>query len=563
MPLGPSTPIIYGNGTMLSDIGEVTEVESIAGSPPRRLTSRPLVSASHGTPLPSSPTIGKVLANRRPLHERRLSTGSTSTINDVGGRVTALGDFDDSVSVADSNFQGDDEESMASSYIEEMPVRQSVTTVRPSMQSIGQGRPSPTSISKRAEHILANAKRRLNTMEGNLSRARSFGYSPASDASTPSPGARPVKSFDQDMLTRSPSNHARNLSETGLQETWKPVERFQRSASALGAAGGYRQPLLSPGSVDAAASRHAPLTKKLSHHPLDMVLTPLSEDGHDDIGHGANDKLEDVRASSVVSPTLSSSSDAGVPRSASVAQVRDLQDQMEGLKGKISSLRKQARADSMKRRSLQNLRMPSPFTHAGWDQNHAESRSVSNPDKRSRAPGGPLSGALPKEDVPSINGSYHEARETQDHDGSQGVEDVESVGELNDGSQGVGDVESIGELNGDDHHLHGAAHDGHEHQVAGDGDVDEVGEAEADGWSESGDSLYHDSHQHPVSHEDREDAFDYEHFFLHSAMGTISQQERSRRGSSGSDESGAPAWTLLRRSTPSLRPSKAAQAGAR
>ena len=32
-PITPNTPIIYGNGTMLSDIGEVTEVESLAGGP--------------------------------------------------------------------------------------------------------------------------------------------------------------------------------------------------------------------------------------------------------------------------------------------------------------------------------------------------------------------------------------------------------------------------------------------------------------------------------------------------------------------------------------------------
>lgn len=161
MPLGPSTPIIYGNGTMLSDIGEVTEVESIASSLPRRPISRPLVSVSDGTPIRSSPTIGNVLVNRRPLHERRMSLESTSTVHD-NGRVTVLADFDDSISVADSSFQGDDEESMASSYVEEIPIRQSVTAVRPSIQSIYQNRPSASYISKRAEHILANAKRRLS-----------------------------------------------------------------------------------------------------------------------------------------------------------------------------------------------------------------------------------------------------------------------------------------------------------------------------------------------------------------------------------------------------------------
>jgi len=53
---------------------------------------------------------------------------------------------------------------------------------------------------------------------------------------------------------------------------------------------------------------------------------------------------------------------------------------------------------------------------------------------------------------------------------------------------------------------------------------------------ESDASLYHDTVVTQVSHEDREDAFDYEHFFLHSAMGTISQQ-RNRRGSFSSEDS--------------------------
>ncbi|KAK6851062.1 hypothetical protein PG987_000696 [Apiospora arundinis] len=38
-PITPTTPIIYGNGTMLSDIGEVTENESTAGGPGARRAS--------------------------------------------------------------------------------------------------------------------------------------------------------------------------------------------------------------------------------------------------------------------------------------------------------------------------------------------------------------------------------------------------------------------------------------------------------------------------------------------------------------------------------------------
>src|ERR1700710_3185945 len=44
--------------------------------------------------------------------------------------------------------------------------------------------------------------------------------------------------------------------------------------------------------------------------------------------------------------------------------MRDLTDKMKDLKGKISTLRDRARDDTMKRRSLQSLRTPSPFTAA-------------------------------------------------------------------------------------------------------------------------------------------------------------------------------------------------------
>lgn len=57
-----------------------------------------------------------------------------------------------------------------------------------------------------------------------------------------------------------------------------------------------------------------------------------------------------------------------------------------------------------------------------------------------------------------------------------------------------------------------------------------------DAPSEDDESIYEDAKydQNPVvAHEDREDAFDYEHFFLHSAMGSYSNGRR------GSDSSGA------------------------
>ena len=165
-----TTPIIYGNGTMLSDIGEVTEVESTVGAASRRASSRYSGHSENETYGASAFLSGRGIQRRSQAdtQERRSSIDSNSTVTTQEKRHT-FADFDDSVSVDDSNFQGDDEESMASSYVEgtaPRPMRKSL------VQREGQDEKYSTSyISNRAEHILANAKRRLTV---------SFGPSPGS-----------------------------------------------------------------------------------------------------------------------------------------------------------------------------------------------------------------------------------------------------------------------------------------------------------------------------------------------------------------------------------------------
>lgn len=179
--VAPTTPIIYGNGTMLSDIGEVTEVESTPGrpSPPHRLSAFQIpsqvlkvVDSEGDAALRSSPTTGKGaevtgVKKRAKEHaaqrERRNSIDSNSTVTDDRERVAVLTDFDDTISVGDSVFQGDDEESLASSYVDDSS---SVTEGPiPTTASLGSGlngqKYSTAQLSRRAEQILANAKKRL------------------------------------------------------------------------------------------------------------------------------------------------------------------------------------------------------------------------------------------------------------------------------------------------------------------------------------------------------------------------------------------------------------------
>jgi hypothetical protein len=210
--------------------------------------------------------------------------------------------------------------------------------------------------------------------------------------------------------------------------------------------------------------------------------------------------------------------------------MRDIKDQMKDLKGKISSLREQARMDSLKRRSLQSLRTPSPFTHAQIDQWYAEPRSnrtseiiTSNPPGRDVWNGEESSVDGDTKERAAIN--HVEGEDTDYFDAEHEIQ-PEQAASLSPSTDPLSPSAPDTEVNG------GVEDDGSD-MLTENGDVDEGREddfhdADDAGYmSESGDSLYHDTVQHQISHEDREDAFDYEHFFLHSAMGTLSLARRA------------------------------------
>lgn len=164
-----STRIIYGNGTMLSDIGEVTEVESVVGPVPSRHASKRSTHSSgdEGPFRASSLTTGKKFIQQRLQQqrhqqhrhgERRMSTESTSTVGTHDGG--AFVDFDDAASQGgDSIFQGDDEESVASAYVEGTAVAHHLRAYDP--MTVRRLSDDGAALSQRAEQILANAKARL------------------------------------------------------------------------------------------------------------------------------------------------------------------------------------------------------------------------------------------------------------------------------------------------------------------------------------------------------------------------------------------------------------------
>ncbi|KAM7193701.1 hypothetical protein V8F33_007635 [Rhypophila sp. PSN 637] len=574
-PVTPTTPIIYGNGTMLSDIGEVTEVESTPGKPSparnkvlaRRQDSSPTRNSGSDAALRSSPTIGvnamlqkKSKQSLLSQRTRRSSVDSNSTVTTQRDQAAAFADFDDSVSVGDSVFQGDDEESLASSYVEGTAARESTRLGVPGSENLDRlstystySTYSATSLSRRAEEILANAKKRLTTMEGNLNRARTT-FSPTSvtygsDASTPSP---PFQRSSTAMYSRDPElqspispGHSRMSSDIATGNGLPSRVSAPRSQSAMGAAGGYRQSLSFSKSADPirgeVGEENVRPVYKISPPPTDLGQQHLTEEEVEPLDEPAS-PTNSARLSQFLSPTFgvfpgdaANGGGRGLQRSASAAQMRDIKDQMKDLKGKISSLREQARTDSIKRRSLQSLRTPSPFTHAQIDQWYAEPKS-------NRSSGFTADSVPPNENP----WTGEEPRLDEKGKGLADEADLDAVGDEFDAA-GEPEVEAQRQLAVRTPEHPAAVLPGHGYYEGEDDRSDvvtEIGDEEEstedyqtpledDYMSESGESLYHDTVQHPISHEDREDAFDYEHFFLHSAMGSMSRS-LARRGSTDS-----------------------------
>ncbi|KAK7942933.1 uncharacterized protein PG986_012046 [Apiospora aurea] len=534
-PITPTTPIIYGNGTMLSDIGEVTENESTVGGPGARR-------ASSVYSLQQPEAMNMVYETLRKKHsgqtilsrdrDRRFSMESTSTITN-GDNHRVFADFDDTASVDDSVFQGDDEESNAASYAydeasitgDETPTTQEFSeTFAPTQEDR-----YSTVLSRRAEQILANAKRRLTTMEGNLNRARTSMSSYGSD-STPSPSfqrpATAIHSANEPTGTKNPRGHSRISSENNVPTEGKPAPMFSPERQARWAQ--QADPFLEEeeeeeGNPKASLYGNQTFAKsKASLHDTKVVLEPLDEDEVPQDLENVRASIESSKLESFLSPTFGSFNEKGLRRSASTAQMRELKDHMTDLKGRLSALRDQAREDNMKRRSLSSLRTPSPFTHARVEQWYAATNG-----------GSEEAGAL-SEDAASVNGKTTPAQEEDTKARVvSGLSDELSIytdleepyspqTKLAPAEIHVQSPSKTGLEFDDDDDLQ--TEDGYEDET-GDGFVDVV-----DLDSESGESFYHDSVQNQMSHEDREDAFDYEHFFLHSAMGSMTQKRMLQKG---------------------------------
>jgi hypothetical protein len=181
---------------------------------------------------------------------------------------------------------------------------------------------------------------------------------------------------------------------------------------------------------------------------------------------------------------------------------------------------------------LQSLRTPSPFTAAEqWYTTHK-----SYGDAGLTADAGVARPTSPKPES-RVESALKQAPEYANSDVTSVYEDVAESHHAN-GPQGSHEPVIEEEVEDEEGYNTAAEEESRANLDDFEDDYNDemVDREEADDY-ESDASLYHDTLATPISHEDREDAFDYEHFFLHSAMGTISQQRMGRRGSFSSEDS--------------------------
>ncbi|RDW76406.1 uncharacterized protein DSM5745_06398 [Aspergillus mulundensis] len=408
-----------------------------------------------------------------------------------------------------------------------------------------------------AERILENAKRRLSLMEGNLTRARSTMRSTTPSASSSpvpstSPGlGQPVGGLYQSIhraADRRSSNlrsrqiynsqdttnnrHSRVYSETNLPSNQPTVvKNFSRSMSAMGSS-------TSSNIHSGERSFHyAPTRAYLTHR---ASVSSIQQ-------HGSNPSMKE-RASSGSPPVSEEEEDETKPsnmeefntaypvhdppsRSQSQLQVRDLQDQMKGLHIKISTLKVKAQEDGLRRRSLQSLRTPSPLTAAThWYANPLDHTARRSPLR--------LSAEYEQYMDSPINSHFNGSgqKSSSNTDSTLLVPETVSSEPV---QSSDGPIVAAFELT--DHESdHSTAESLYEDAEE---DIDRAALEEIlreplddDLAADELESFPGVPHTDDTPHEEREDAFDYEHFILHSALGNYTQA-RLRRQSNASETS--------------------------
>ena len=260
--------------------------------------------------------------------------------------------------------------------------------------------------------------------------------------------------------------------------------------------------------------------------PASRGITPPSDEKSDRTSN--SQKASDATSFDAENPTPN-----GLTRARSTNQMRDLRDQMQDLKGKISSLKQRARQDSMRRRSLQSLRTPSPFTAA--EQWYTGSVGYGGA-QATRGSSVPPPTRLPQAQSDTLRPGSQEQEMVRSAEHSQEptiIEESSEDGSLRHPRQHDVVVHDSRSQVGSD-----VVQPNQEEDGLREANPEPLDDVKVDEEKDSlyGDQDYHESFPTPMGerHEDRPDAFDYEHFFLHSGIGAVGRGELSRRSSNSS-----------------------------
>lgn len=562
---------------------------------------------------------------RLPESDRRSNSGGSSS-SDISGMTAFLAKYGKPEGTSDDEALYENGESPAQAKSQNNgPAESEVDAERRRQQ---QEEYNSAVLSKRAEQILANAKKRLNVMEGNLRGARDLvapltaanlkrATSLGSAASfTPVYSRRyapngydydgPSQTASRMLHTQysSPSmardylgGHSRGFSETELPERPYTSLEHQRLVIPRSRTPGGRGHDIVPTygalrgsrSYDSLGSGigYSPIREHPLHRdsPDSNHLDPLPED--DEVKKTERPNHEHMNHER-------GNSGLGIYRPSS--RTSDLREQMSNLKGKISTLKERAREDSLRRQSQSSLRNPSPFNNAlatAPEFFYSSGSGYGSPVLDTNAgvgrtpteTGSPVSSRPDyswHDDTPPMGGSrnaFAEQAATQNKPYSiQEARAVEIVQPKTPDSKfqvrppktsqpqlppptntvhrrTASGTAIIGSAkNRYSHHQHKHSQDSQISSAYTEDQTDEENTEDEEDYlgvpspemtrsqydsspiasdvdtrseqsyaeSEDNMSVYEDAQNDAsvVRHEDREDAFDYEHFFLHSALGT-------------------------------------------
>lgn len=353
--LGPRLPVVGGNARpSLLGAWQTENATSDPNSLTRRTSVRTNAEPGYSKRLSRTPSLRSSRSwQRTPSVERLEPARSHSSLLGSGHRRPSLAE----------RLDEDDEDAPDSPY----------TTTSESTNA------DEDDISTQAEEILANAKKRLTAMEGNLSRARSVSLARSGSAasnsgdsgrlsrrisrSTLGAGGNSSWSLTSSKMRQAPlsNGHLRVSSEVNTPVTRSipsPIE--QRSWSALGHGAASGSPGLRTEWTDTSSSDS--YSNGLPRHLEALPEDELASTYQESISRASPIIRQQLNAATFYHSPASSTSTLSRARS-SIA-LRDLQDGVGDLSAKLSHLRETTRRDSMKRASLQRLKTPSPFTSA-------------------------------------------------------------------------------------------------------------------------------------------------------------------------------------------------------